>query len=260
MKFTVNNLRVHIYPNRQQLGMAAAGEAGRCIRELLAGQPEVNMIFAAAASQNEFLEALVQEPGIDWQRIRAFHMDEYRGLPTSHPQRFGNFLYKKIFGRVPFKQVFYLNESGSNDEQECVRYAGLLEQYKTHITCMGIGENTHLAFNDPHVADFRDPELVKLVDLDETCRQQQVNDGCFAFLEEVPSYAYTLTIPALLRADHIFCMVPGKNKAPAVRHTLTEAVSERYPSTSLREHSHAVLFLDRDSASELPATYSAYQD
>lgn len=247
-QFSVDKLQVRIYPDRQQLGNAAAKEVAQCIRKLLARQIEANMIFAAAASQNEFLEALTGEPEIDWQRVNAFHMDEYRGLPPLHPQRFGNFLREKIFSRLPFKRVYYLNESGSDEEQECARYAALLEQYKTDITCMGIGENTHLAFNDPHVARFRDPELVKIVDLDEACKQQQVNDGCFSTVAAVPSYAYTLTIPALLRASHIFCMVPGKNKAPAVRHTLTEAVGERYPSTSLRQHQDAVLFLDGDSA------------
>lgn len=247
-QFSVDNLQVRIYPDRRQLGQAAAGEAARRIRELLNRQQEVNIIFAAAASQNEFLTALAQEPDIDWRRVNAFHMDEYRGLPPSHPQRFGNFLREKVFSKLPFKHVYYLNESGSDEVEECARYADLLEQYKTDLTCMGIGENTHLAFNDPHVAQFRDPALVKIVDLDEACKQQQVNDGCFPTVAEVPSYAYTLTIPALLRASHIFCMVPGRNKAPAVRHTLTGAVSEQYPSTSLREHPNAVLFLDEDSA------------
>ena len=183
-------------------------------------------------------------------------MDEYRGLPPAHPQRFGIFLRERIFSKLPFKQVYYLNEGGSDEREEGARYATLLEQHKTDITCMGIGENTHLAFNDPHVARFHDPELVKIVDLDAACKQQQVNDGCFASTAEVPSYAYTLTIPALLRASHVFCMVPGRNKAQAVLHTLTAAVSEWYPSTCLREHRNAVLFLDEDSADELSTSLS----
>ncbi|MBE7169321.1 MAG: glucosamine-6-phosphate deaminase [Williamsia sp.] len=247
-EFLVEKMRVRIYANRQQLGKAAAAEAARRIIDLLLSQEEISIIFAAAASQHEFLQALAEEPGIEWQRVSAFHMDEYRGLPPSHPQRFGNFLQEKIFGRLPFKQVFYLNESGHDDPQECDRYAALLEQYKPAITCMGIGENGHLAFNDPHVANFHDPALVKIVDLDEACKHQQVNDGCFPSIAEVPSYAYTLTIPALMQADHIFCMVPGKNKAPAVRNTLNEAISEQHPATILREHQGAILFLDEDSA------------
>ena len=245
-----DKLMVNIYPDRKQMGEAAAFAAAGCIRDLLTVQDEVNMIFAAAASQNEFLEALVAAPGIAWQRVNAFHIDEYIGLPRLHPQRFGNFLKEKLFGRLSFGQVFYLDESGSGDGQECLRYAALLEQYKTDITCMGIGENTHLAFNDPHVADFHDPRLVKIIDLDEPCKRQQVHDGCFPSVQQVPSFAYTLTIPALLRAGNIFCMVPGSNKAAAVRHTLNEPVNEKYPSTILREHDDAVLFLDEESAGE----------
>lgn len=247
----VDQLSVNIYPNRQQMGQAAATAAANCIKKLLAVQNEVNIIFAAAASQNEFLAALVAAEGIDWTRINAFHMDEYTGLPTDHPQRFGNFLYGKIFGKVPFKQVFYLNPEGTDDQQECDRYGALLKQYPTDITCMGIGENTHLAFNDPHVADFNDPYPVKIIDLDEPCKHQQVHDGCFASVSEVPSLAYTLTIPALLKAKYIFCMVPGKNKAQAVKYTLNEVITEQYPATSLRNHSNALLFLDEDSAALL---------
>lgn len=244
----VDKLSVTIYPTRQQMGQAAANDAGACIRQLLTEQDEVNIIFAAAASQNEFLDALVAEPDIDWSRINAFHMDEYTGLPRFHPQRFGNFLYGKIFGKVPFKQVFYLNETGQDDPEECARYSALLEEHKTDITCMGIGENTHLAFNDPHVADFNDPHLVKIIDLDEPCKQQQVHDGCFPSVSEVPPLAYTLTIPALLRARYIFCMVPGSNKALAIKHTVTADITETYPSTSLRTHPNAKLYVDVDSA------------
>ncbi|WP_040760590.1 glucosamine-6-phosphate deaminase [Spirosoma panaciterrae] len=247
-QLTVDQLTVSIFPTRQQMGQAAANEAGACIRQLLTQQDEVNIIFAAAASQNEFLDALVLEPGIAWDRINAFHMDEYTGLPKDHPQRFGNFLFDRLFSKVPFKQVFYLNETGLDDAQECSRYSALLEAHRTDITCMGIGENTHLAFNDPHVADFNDPYLVKIIDLDEPCKQQQVHDGCFPSVGDVPPIAYTLTIPALLRAQYIFCMVPGANKAAAIKHTLMEEVSEKYPSTSLRTHPNARLYIDEDSA------------
>lgn len=235
------------------MGQAAAADAGACIRQLLTEKDEVNMVFAAAASQNEFLDALVAEPGIDWSRINAFHMDEYTKLSRFHPQRFGNFLYGKIFGKVSFKEVFYLNANGLDDEGEADRYSALLNQYVTDITCMGIGENTHLAFNDPHVADFNDPHLVKIIDLDEPCKQQQVNDGCFPSVSDVPPLAYTLTIPALLRARYIFCMVPGSNKASAIKHTLMADITEKYPSTILRTHPNARLYLDADSAARFLA-------
>lgn len=248
-EFFKDKLKVKIYHTRGEMGISAAKSAAQCLRELLQRKDEVNIIFAAAASQNEFLEAMVQEKDVDWNRVNAFHMDEYTGLPVTHPQRFGNFLNEKIFSKLPLKKVYYLNEDGDDTEAESMRYAALLEKMPPDVTFMGIGENTHLAFNDPHVADFNDPVLVKIIDLDEPCKLQQVHDGCFATVADVPSYAYTLTIPALLQSTHIFCMVPGQNKAEAVKHTLTEAITEKYPSTSLRNHADAVLFLDQDSAS-----------
>lgn len=230
------------------MGNSAAAMAAQCLRELLQHKDEVNIIFAAAASQLEFLEAIATEKDIEWNRVNAFHMDEYTGLPTTHPQRFGNFLNEKIFSKLPLKKVYYLNETGDDTEAESQRYAALLQEMPPDITFMGIGENTHLAFNDPHVADFNDPVLVKIIDLDEPCKLQQVHDGCFATVADVPSWAYTLTIPALLQSKHIFCMVPGKNKTQAVKHTLNESISAKYPSTSLRNHPDAILFLDQDSA------------
>ncbi len=144
--------------------------------------------------------------------------------------------------------MYYLQGYAKDTASECKRYADLLEQYPVDITCMGIGENAHLAFNDPHVANFNDPVLVKVVDLDEACRQQQVNEGCFPSVQDIPAYALTLTIPALMNAAYIFCMVPGSTKANAVYHTLNDDIKELYPSTILRKHSNALLFLDKDSA------------
>lgn len=241
-------LKVSIYPTRKEMGKNAADAAAQRLRELLQHREEVNIIFAAAASQVEFLDALVLERDIAWERVNAFHMDEYIGLPVSHPQRFGNFLQERIFSKLPLKKVHFLNETADDTEAECTRYAALLQQMPPDVIFMGIGENTHLAFNDPHVADFNDPVLVKIIDLDEPCKQQQVHDGCFPTVADVPSWAYTLTIPALLQSTYIFAMVPGKNKALAIKHTLTEEISEKYPSTSLRNHPNAVLFLDEDSA------------
>lgn len=241
-------LKVSIYPTRKEMGKSAADAAAQRLRELLQHREEVNIIFAAAASQVEFLDALALERDIAWERVNAFHMDEYIGLPVSHPQRFGNFLQERIFSKLPLKKVYFLNETADDTEAECARYAALLQQMPPDVTFMGIGENTHLAFNDPHVADFNDPVLVKIIDLDEPCKQQQVHDGCFPTVADVPSWAYTLTIPALLQSTYIFAMVPGKNKARAIKHTLTEEISEKYPSTSLRNHPNAVLFLDEDSA------------
>ncbi|KAA2239235.1 glucosamine-6-phosphate deaminase [Chitinophaga agrisoli] len=243
-------LKVQIYENRTTLGRAAAEMAAARIRELLQEQEMVNIIFAAAASQNEFLDALVEQD-IDWQRIQAFHMDEYTMLPENDNRLFGVFLKERIFGKVPFRHVYYINGQAKDRAAECERYAALLRTYPVDITCMGIGENSHLAFNDPHVADFNDPSLVKIVDLDEACKQQQVNEGCFEYTGEVPIDAYTLTIPALLQARHIFCMVPGATKAEAVLHTLKDEITPQYPSTILRTHPDAILFLDRHSAQRI---------
>lgn len=243
----VDQLKVRIYPDRKEMGSDAAKMMAARINDLLNSKEVVNVIFAAAASQNEFLEALSKE-NVNWSKVNAFHMDEYIGLAENAPQQFGNFLQERIFDKVPFKQVYYLKGYAKDIKEECNRYAELLKQYPVDITCMGIGENTHLAFNDPHVADFNDPALVKVVDLDEACKQQQVNEGCFPGIQDVPMYALTLTIPALMKADYIFCMVPGAAKANAVYHTLNDEIKELYPSTILRTHSNALLFLDTDSA------------
>lgn len=247
----VDSLSVNQYDDRISMGAAAASEVADTVQRLLAKQSAVNMVFAAAPSQSEFLKILVERPGIDWTRVNAFHMDEYVGLPADAHQRFGNFLKVRLFDRLPFRSVNYLNGNATDIVDECRRYASLLLEHPIDIVCMGIGENCHIAFNDPHVANFSDPALVKMVDLDAACRQQQVNDNCFVELAKVPTHALTLTIPAMMAADHVFCMVPGLNKAKAVWHTVYDEITPLYPSTILRTHRHSLLFIDSDSASEL---------
>lgn len=233
------------------MGIVAATQTAERIRNLLKSNNSISIIFAAAPSQSEFLDALSVQQDIDWGKITAFHMDEYVGLPADAPQGFGNFLQRSIFSKVPFKTVYYINGNAPDLEQECKRYGDLLDKYQPEIVCMGIGENTHIAFNDPHVADLNDPKRVKVVDLDLQCRQQQVNDGCFNSIGEVPTHALTLTVPTLLRPESVFCIVPGNNKSQAVFHTLTQTISAKYPSTALRNHPNAILFLDKDSAAKL---------
>lgn len=246
--FVKDDLKVEVYETRLALGEAAAQDIVRCLCSLLNKKDHVNMIFAAAPSQNEVLNTLATSKEVDWSRVNAFHMDEYIGLETHAPQRFGNYLAAAIFQKVPFRQVYYIHSESSDPEQECKRYAALLDQFPADIVCMGIGENSHIAFNDPHVANFKDPELVKIVELDDMCRQQQVNDGCFQTLGEVPSKAITLTVPALMRCKFVFCVVPGHTKAQAVFHTLREEIKPTYPSTILRDHKSAKLYLDKESA------------
>lgn len=249
MNLKIDELSVKISESRMQMGAQAASEAATCLKQLLNKQENVNIIFAAAPSQNEFLDALSRIEGIDWQRINAFHMDEYIGLKKDAPQGFGNFLREHIFSKVPFQQVFYLNGQVAHIQDACQEYSELLQNYPTDLVFMGIGENGHIAFNDPHVADFQDPYRVKVVDLDEKCRQQQVHDGCFANMEEVPTHALTLTIPTLYKASYLFCMVPGKTKAWAVNETLTGVISPQCPASILRRHPHATLYIDKDSSS-----------
>src|SRR5690606_18170157 len=247
----VDLLRVARFDDRRSMGKAAAQAVAMKIQELLKQRESIHIVFAAAPSQNEFLEALTAQGGIPWERIHAFHMDEYIGLPPEAPQRFGRFLNERLFAKVPFSSVNYLKGDALDIATECKRYEELLRRYPTDIVCMGIGENCHIAFNDPHVADFDDKAWVKVVDLDLACRQQQVNDGCFDRLDQVPTHALTLTIPAPMAAPFIFCMVPGLNKAKAVKHTLTSEISPAYPSTVLRRHPAALLFLGTDSTSLL---------
>ncbi|WP_138481120.1 glucosamine-6-phosphate deaminase [Dyadobacter bucti] len=245
------NLEIKIFDTRQEMGENAAAAIADKIRELQKSQEFVNIIFASAPSQNEFLASLLTEKGIVWQKINAFHMDEYIGLPGDAPQAFGNFLKVKLFDKVPLNSVWYLDGNATDIEEECKRYAALLEEYPTDIVCLGIGENGHLAFNDPHVAFFDDPLIVKQVELDNACRQQQVNDGCFATFADVPERALTLTIPVLFKAKYAFCIVPGEKKADAIYHTVEEDIKEEFPSTILRNHPNAILFIDKASSGRL---------
>ena len=246
-------MEIEVLDSREEMGIAAAKRVAEKIRELQQEKSLIRMMFAAAPSQLEFLQALVKEK-INWTGIVAFHMDEYIGLPASHSASFRNFLNRHLFDLVPFAEIHRIQGELEDPQMEADRYAALLREAPMDIICLGIGENTHLAFNDPHVADFQDPNWVKLVDLDAACRQQQVNDGCFQSLEQVPALAITVTLPALFSGGYLFCMVPGKNKAPAVLYTLQEAISPVFPSTLLRKHPSVVLFLDRDSAALLPSS------
>lgn len=245
--FKSDNLNVNVYATRADMGKAAAADVATCIKETLSMKKEIYMVFAAAPSQNEFLEALTSIKDIPWSRIHALHMDEYVDLSPDASQGFGNFLRRAIFDKVPFASVEYIG-TDKNSEATCRRYSDILKSVNIDIVCMGIGENGHIAFNDPHVADFNDPLLIKKVDLDDTCRMQQVHDGCFEELSAVPKYALTLTIPAMFNADHLFCVVPASTKANAVKATVFGPVSEKCPASILRRHKDAVLYTDSDSA------------
>ena len=249
-ELVADKLNVKILPNRTKMGDVAAADIVAVMKEILAKKDEINVIFAAAPSQNDVLKALV-ESDVEWNRINAFHMDEYIGLEKTAPQSFGNFLYEHIFGLVPFKSVNLIDCGAEDPEVECERYSRILQENPVDIIIMGIGENGHIAFNDPWVADFNDSKKVKIVLLDEVCRQQQVNDGCFASIDYVPKSAITLTCPVFIEAPLLFCIVPASTKASAVKATVYGEVSETCPATILRRHPAAVLYLDADSAALL---------
>lgn len=249
--FDKDLLKVNIYSSREEMGEAAAADVKAAILRALSEKETINMIFAAAPSQNEVLANLANDMEIPWGRVNAFHMDEYIGLDKNAPQGFGNFLRDHIFGIAPFKSVNYIRIDAPDAEAECERYSALLRENPVDIVVLGIGENGHIAFNDPPFADFSDPKLVKPVKLDEVCRNQQVNDGCFASIDEVPTHALTLTVPALMSGKELYCIVPAKTKANAVYAAVNGEISEICPASVLRTHKNATLYLDPDSASLL---------
>ena len=235
--------RVRSFPDRAAMGAAAAADVAAELRARLAEQDAVRVIFAAAPSQSDMLDRLVAEPRIDWSRVTAFHMDEYLGLPADSPARFANWLDRAVFTRLPFGHVHRIDPDAGVDT-----YAKLLAEAPIDVVCLGIGQNGHLAFNDPPVADLDDPEDVKVVELDRTCRQQQVDDGQFPAFDDVPTHAVTLTIPRLLNARRLFCVVPGAAKRHAVERALHAPVSAADPATALRTHPAVTLYLDAESS------------
>jgi glucosamine-6-phosphate deaminase len=250
-EFHVDSLRVQVFEDRAHLARAAAIGVARAMGARLATHDRVHIVFAAAPSQDEFLAGLVALQGIDWSRAVGFHMDEYLGLSPEHPASFRRYLHEHLFRFVELPEDrlrLIPGERSDRPLQTCLDYEDALMSEPADIVCAGIGENGHLAFNDPPVADFLDPVLVKVVRLDHACRQQQLHDGCFDRLEDVPTHAYTLTVPALLAAPLVSVVVPGPRKADAVLNTLRGPISESCPASALRKHPGAVLFLDRESA------------
>ena len=233
--------------SREELGQQAACAIGEALRSALAEQEHVRMILAAAPSQSEMLAALRCQADIDWQRVSVFHMDEYIGLTNDAPQLFANWLRREFVDHVPLAR-FEPIQPGIDPGGECRRYAGMLAEAPIDVVLLGIGTNGHLAFNDPP-ADLHDSLMVKVVTLDAMCRQQQVQDGCFPAIDDVPLRAVTLTIPTLLSGRELFCCVPGSLKKQAVRATLESPISRDCPSTVLRTHPRCTLYLDRESNS-----------
>jgi glucosamine-6-phosphate deaminase len=246
---TIDKLHVLVHADRAAMGAAAAEQAASALREALMTKRQARIIVASAPSQNELLAGLTAATGIDWSRVTVFHMDEYVGLPAAHAATFRAYQREHLLCKVTPAAFHGIRGESADPQAECERYAGLLAEAPVDLVCMGIGENGHIAFNDPPVADFNDPKLVKVVELDEACRQQQVNDGCFPDFDSVPKQAITLTCPALMSAACAVCVVPGPRKAQAVRNTLYSEASTQIPATILRSHPGATLYLDAHSFS-----------
>ena len=243
------NISVEIYKTRKAMGEAAGKKAEELILQCLKQKKEVRIIAASAPSQNEILAYLAKSRAIDWSRITAFHMDEYMNIAWDAPQNFGHFLRVNLFSKVPVKKVHYI-QGCTETEEECKRYTALLKKAPIDVLLCGIGENGHLAFNDPPVADFNDPLSVKVVKLDAVCRNQQVHDGCFPSINDVPKQALTLTIPMLMSAAHAVCTVPGPTKTAAVGRMLNGPVETKCPSSILRLHPDCYVFLDAESGKQ----------
>ncbi|WP_203433977.1 6-phosphogluconolactonase [Jiangella asiatica] len=235
-----------MHASADEAGRAAASVVAAALRRRLARAGEARVVFAAAPSQDAVLHALRAEPDIDWSAVTAFQMDEYVGLGDEHPQAFGTYLDDHIYGAVRPGRVHKMRPAGSG-QAEADRYAALLAQAPIDVVCLGIGENGHIAFNDPGTADFEDPLAVKVVELDHASRVQQVNDGCFATVDEVPTHAVTVTVPALLAAATVVGSVSGTRKRDAVRRSLFGAIGTDCPASALRGHPNGWLFLDPDA-------------
>ncbi len=251
-EFKVDTLQVFVYKSRLAMGAAAYEFYKQKVQHMMLDRKEnIRAIYAAAHSQSDFFQALANDKDIDFSRIDAFHMDEYMGLGDDAPQNFGNFLKNIIFSKQNFGTVNYVNPSAKNIDAESERYEKLLKEAPLDIVSLGIGENGHIAFNDPHEARFDDPRWVRETSLDLICRQQQVNDHEFSHIDEVPQTALTLTIPALMSCKTVIGIVPDARKAKAVYESLNGPVSEACPASVLRTHSDATLFIDKDAASLL---------
>ena len=244
-------LTVHTFDTADAMAQAAAREAHGYLQRVLKEHGAARIIFASAASQVRFLEILTALPELAWSRVTLFHMDEYLGVTDEHSASFGRFLREHVVVKVRPAACHYLRGDALEPIAECERYGALLGKAPVDLCCLGIGENGHVAFNDPPVANFEDPRTVKLVKLDEACRLQQVGEGAFPSFEAVPQYALTLTVPALCAARRMICVVPDTRKARAVHDALLGPIQVQCPASILRRQAHAVLYLDAAAAARL---------
>jgi glucosamine-6-phosphate deaminase len=244
-------LTVHVAFDADEMARDAAIDAAAWLRAVIDERGEANVMLATGNSQLMFLAKLVQMPDVAWDRVRAFHMDEYVGLAPSHSASFQRYMRERVAAHLPVMEFHYLRGDAPDPDAEAARYEALLRVHPRDLCCAGIGENGHLAFNDPPVADFDDARDVKVVPLDDASRRQQVGEGHFASIDEVPTHAITVTIPALLRAHRVLVIVPEARKAQAVRAALYGEISTTCPASILRRRSNATLYLDPESSALL---------
>lgn len=250
-QFRADHLNVYVYETRNQVALAAAAEVAAELRRLIQTRQRAIGIFTSAKSQTEFLKALVAAPDIEWTSVIAFHPSAYLGLDDEAPQSLRHYLIERLVKRVPLAEFHALRGEAANPKAVCANYAALLAVKPPDFAVMNVGEIGQLAFNDPQAGDFNDPVAVKLVELDEACRQQQVRDGSFPTLAAVPRRALTLTLPTLMACPKLFLSVAGSDRQHAVWKTLNEPVSIACPASIVRTHKAAQLFLDREAAALL---------
>jgi len=256
----VGTLRVEVYPSGRSAGVAAANAAAAILKELEETRETIGVIFATGASQLATLDALTEIKDLPWHRVRGFHMDEYVGILANHPASFRRYLRERLTEKVSLEEFFEIDGNSAEPEQVCREYADRLRATNPQLCLLGIGENGHLAFNDPPVADFADPLDAKVVHLDSVCRQQQAAEGWFPTADDVPESAITLTIPTLLRVPKLIVSVPGSRKSSIVRRALEDPISTECPATVLRTHPDVTLFLDSESASQLNSLVSTQKN
>ena len=248
-----DNLEVLVFDTEQETGAAGAIEGGRIINRTIKTRGYCRIIFAAAVSQHETLKALSLNDSIAWDKVIAFHMDEYFGIPQGDNRSLASFF--NAYPKIRPDKFHFLNSTARNKEEECLRYSELLKEKPIDVVFCGIGDNGHLAFNEPHAALFNDPVWVKMVEIDNVSKQQQVNAGNFPNIGAVPSEAYTLTIPALMSGAFLICIAPSHYKAEAVKNILSGPVSEKYPASVMRRHKKALLYLDSESAENIQGIF-----
>jgi glucosamine-6-phosphate deaminase len=248
--FRADELAVRVFATERELGEAAAADASDAIRAAVDQRGRANVMLATGNSQFAFLDALTARADVPWDRVTGFHMDEYVGMDATHPASFARYMRERLV-EVVRPRAFHCVDGTNDVSAECGRYSDLLRAHPLDLCCLGVGENGHLAFNDPPFADFDDAHDVKEVELEDASRHQQVGEGHFATLDDVPRTAITVTIPALLRARRVLAVVPEARKADAVRTALEGPIAADCPASVLRRSPQATLFLDQASAANI---------